>query len=436
MKRIAFLVCVACSANLAHAEDLLSVYQDARVSDTKYASARLQRQAGREKLPQGRAGLLPTLTLGTSSTYNNLDVNLPTDRQYRYNANSYSLQLTQPLFRMQNWIAYEQGQLSAELAEVQYTAAEMDLIVRVTQAYFDLLNAQDVLNTVAQLRTAANEQLQLSKKSFEVGTVTVTDVNDAQSRFDIASAQEIAAQNDVNVKREALRVLTGKEPPALAGLRQGASLALPQPVDVLEWAKAAETGNADVMAQQINSEIASREVARSRAAHLPTVDLVGTVGRTHVYGSTSSQSESQYRNWQIGVQASLPIFQGGSVQSRVRESVALADKAKSDLETARRTAAQTARQTFLGVTSGVAQVKGYEAAVKSSTSALESNKLGYQVGVKINKDVLDAQSQLATTQQQLAKARYDTIMSQIKLKQAVGTLSLKDLEEINALLDK
>jgi outer membrane protein len=436
MKRIAFLVCVACSANLAHAEDLLSVYQDARVSDTKYASARLQRQAGKEKLPQGRAGLLPTLTLGTSSTYNNLDANLPTDRQYRYNANSYSLQLTQPLFRMQNWIAYEQGQLSAELAEVQYTAAEMDLIVRVTQAYFDLLNAQDVLNTVVQLRTAANEQLQLSKKSFEVGTVTVTDVNDAQSRFDIASAQEIAAQNDVNVKREALRVLTGKEPPALAGLRQGASLALPQPVDVLEWAKAAETGNADVMAQQINSEIASREVARSRAAHLPTVDLVGTVGRTHVYGSTSSQSESQYRNWQIGVQASLPIFQGGSVQSRVRESVALADKAKSDLETARRTAAQTARQTFLGVTSGVAQVKGYEAAVKSSTSALESNKLGYQVGVKINKDVLDAQSQLATTQQQLAKARYDTIMSQIKLKQAVGTLSLKDLEEINALLDK
>lgn len=436
MKRLAFSVWLACSATLAQATDLLGVYNDARVNDTKFASARLQRDATAEKLPQGRAGLLPALTLTASSTYNNLDAALPTDRQYRYNANSYSLQLTQPLFRPQNWIAWEQGQLSAQLGEVQYTAAAMDLIVRVTQAYFDLLNAQDVLNTVTQLRTAANEQLELSRKSFEVGTVTVTDVNDAQSRFDIAAAQEIAAQNDVNVKREALRVLTGKEPPVLAGLRSGLNLPLPQPADAGEWAHAAEDGNADVMAQQLNAEIASREVQRARAAHLPTVDLVGTVGRSHVFGSTSSQSESQYRNWQVGVQASLPIFQGGSTQSKVREAGALAEKARSDLETSKRTAAQTARQTFLGVTSGVAQVRGYEAAVKSSTSALESNKLGYQVGVKINKDVLDAQTQLATTRQQLAKARYDTIMAQVKLRQAVGTLSLKDLEEINALLEK
>lgn len=429
------LLALLCAGGVAQAADLLSVYQDARANDTRYASARLQRQAGLEKLPQGRAGLLPTLTLGANSTYNNVDASLPVERAYAYNSNAYSLQLSQPLFRAQNWIAYKQGELAAQLADVQFGAAGMDLMVRVSQAYFDLLNAQEVLKAVSQLRTAANEQLNLSTKSFEVGTVTVTDVNDAQSRFDIASAQEIAAQNDVNVKREALRVLTGKEPPVLAGLRPGVSLPLPQPAEAGAWASAAETGNMDVMAQQINSEIASREVERSRAGHLPTVDLVASVGRSHAYGSGAAQNESQSRNWQVGVQASMPIFQGGSTQSKVRESLALEDKAKSDLETARRTAAQAARQTFLGVTSGVAQVKGYEAAVKSGTSALESNKLGYQVGVKINKDVLDAESQLANTRQQLAKARYDTIMAQVKLKQAVGTLSLQDLEEINRLLE-
>lgn len=434
-KRIAIAVWLVCSAGAASAANLLGVYQDARSNDARFASATLQRLAGQEKLPQGRAGLLPTLNLTASSTYNRLDASLPTDRQYGYNANTLALQLTQPLFRAQNWIAYEQSKLAVELTEVQYGAAQMDLILRVTQAYFDLLNAQDQLNTVTQLRTAANEQLQLSKKSFEVGTVTVTDVNDAQSRYDIAAAQEIAAQNDVNVRREALRVLTGKEPPVLAGLRPGVSLSLPQPAEVSEWARAAESGNADVMAQQISLEIASREVQRSRAGHLPTVDLVASSGRSHAFGSASSLTESRAGNWQVGVQLTMPLFQGGATQSKLREAVALEDKARSDLENLRRTAAQSARQTFLGVTSGVAQVKGYEAAVKSSSSALESNKLGYQVGVKINKDVLDAQTQLATTRQQLAKARYDTIMAQVKLKQAVGTLSVQDLEEINALLE-
>jgi len=434
MKRIALFVAAACSCSLVQAADLLNIYQDARVSDTKFAGALYQLEAGREKLPQGRAGLLPTLTLTGNSSYLNLDATLPSQRKYDYNSNSYSLQLTQPLFRWQNWVSYKQGELQVSLAEVQFAAAGMDLMVRSTQAYFDLLNAQDVLNSVTQLKTAAGEQLQLSKKSFEVGTVTVTDVNDAQSRYDTAAAQEIAAQNDVNVKREAIRVLTGKEPPVLAKLRTGVNLGVPLPADVEQWAQAAVQGNLDVQTQQLTSEIASREVERSRAAHLPTVDAVGSYGRTHA-GNGSSGTPSEVTTWQVGVQASLPVFQGGATQSKVRESVALSEKAKDDLEGAKRAAGQTARQSYLGVTSGIAQIKGYEAAVVSSTSALESNKLGYQVGVKINMDVLNAQSQLADTSQKLAKARYDTIMSQVKLKQAVGNLSLKDLEEINALLE-
>ncbi|KAF7597944.1 MAG: channel protein TolC [Candidatus Dactylopiibacterium carminicum] len=435
MKRMfAMLLAVGWGAG-AQAADLLGIYREATTADARYASARLQREAGQEKVVQARAGLLPSLTASAGTTYSSVDATQPLVREYGYNTNSYSLQLTQPLFRAQNWVAYEQGKLGTELADLQFVAAEMDLIVRTTQAYFDLLGAQDVLTTVTRLKTAAGEQLQLSKKSFEVGTVTVTDVNDAQSRYDIAAAQEIAAQNDVNVKREALRVLTGKEPPQLAGLRTGVMLAQPQPAVVDSWAQAAQDGNLDVQAQQLNTSIAEREVARVRAAHLPTVDAVASYGRSHATNG-SSGNPSEGKTWSVGVQASLPLYQGGGTQSKVRESRALSDKAREDLETARRAAAQSARQSFLGVTSGIAQVKGYEAAVLSSRSALESNRLGYQVGVKINMDVLNAQTQLAQTEQQLAKARYDTIMAQVKLKQAVGTLSLKDLEEINALLER
>lgn len=435
MKRVWVIWAAASAMSAVQAADLLEVYRDASQNDTKFASARMAREAGQEKYVQARAGLLPSLTLSGASTYVNVDATVPVERQFQYNTNSYTLQLTQPLFRWQNWVALKQGELQAALSDAQLASAQMDLIQRATQAYFDLLSAQDVLNTVTQLKIAASEQLQLSKKSFEVGTVTVTDVNDAQSRFDLASAQEIAAQNDVNVKREAIRVLINKEPPALARLRKGTSLAQPLPADPVAWAQAAEKDNLDVRAQELAREIASREVERNRAAHLPTVDAVGSYGRTHA-GNGSSGLPSQSRTWQVGVQATLPLYQGGGTQSKVRESFSLAEKAREDLETAKRSAGQLARQSFLGVTSGIAQVKGYEAAVVSSTSALASNKLGYQVGVKINKDVLDAQTQLADASQKLAKARYDTILAQVRLKQAVGSLSVKDLEEINTLLER
>jgi outer membrane protein len=434
MKRAVCVLVVACAAGTVQAADLLEIYRDASLNDTKLASARMQLEAGREKYPQGRAGLLPTVTLGGASTYFNEDSASPS-RNYHYNTNSYSLQLTQPLFRWQNWVAFKEGELQVSLAEAQFAAAQMDLIQRTAQAYFDLLNSQDVLHAVTSLKSAANEQLQLSKKSFEVGTVTVTDVNDAQSRFDLAAAQEIAAINDVNVKREALRVLINKEPPSLARMRDGVNMAAPEPADGEQWAQAAIKNNLDVQAQSLTTAIARREVERARAAHLPTLDAVGSYGRTHSASTATSQTNYEYTNWSVGLQASIPLYQGGNLSSKVRETVALAEKAKNDLETVKRTSSQTARQSYLGVTSGVAQIKGYEAAVVSSKSSLDSNKLGYQVGVKIAMDVLNAQSQLADTSQKLAKSRYDTIMSEIKLKQAVGVLSVKDVEEINAMLE-
>jgi outer membrane protein len=433
MKRMLAVLGALATVGMVQAADLLDVYRDAVASDAKFASARAQLDAGREKYPQARAGLLPNVVLSAGTSYTNADITEPLERKLGYNTNSYAVQLTQPLLRWQNWVAARQGELQVGVAEAQFSAALMDLMARTTQAYFDLLFAGDALSAVQTLKAAAAEQLQLATKSFEVGTVTVTDVHEAQSRFDLAVAQEVAAQNDVDVKRQALRLITGQEAGALAPLRTGLALAAPRPASMEEWVSAAEQGNADVQAQQLTTEIASRELERARAGHLPTLDAVASYGHNHG-GSSTSGAPSEVRNWAIGLQLSVPLYQGGGIQSRVREALALSDKARADLDSVRRAVALAARQYYLGVTSGIAQVKGYEAALVSSRSALDANKLGYEVGVRINIDVLNAQSQLADTTQKLARARYDAILAQLHLKQAAGTLSVDDLGEINALL--
>lgn len=441
MRRLAGRSLVAVAVGLmaagAGAADLEQVYRDALSYDATLAAARASLEAGREKLPQGRAGLLPSLSLSGNTNWNDAEL-----KHYNvsrgYNSNGWQVQLTQPLFRWQNWVQYKQGELQVAVAEAQYQLARQDLTLRASQAYFDVLTAQDALAAATALHEANVQQLALAKKSFEVGTVTITDVHEAQSRSDLSSAQMIAADSDLAVKRHALLVLTGKEPDALKGLRKGVALARPEPGDIQSWVTAAEGNGLAVQAAQISAEVAGREVERNRAAHLPTVDLVASYGNAVSSTAPITQLAPQRTDTDtavVGVQVALPLFQGGAVNSRIREASALRDKANSDVDFARRTSAQNARQSYLGVTSGLAQVKAYEAAQVSSTSALDANKLGYEVGVRINIDVLNAQSQLYDTRQKLSKARYDTLMAQLKLKAAAGSLGEEDIKAINALLD-
>ncbi|MBI5786867.1 MAG: TolC family outer membrane protein, partial [Rhodocyclales bacterium] len=336
--------------------------------------------------------------------------------------------------RWQNWAAYRQGEFSVVVAEAQFAAARQDLIVRVSQAYFDVLLAQETVTTAAAQKTAIAQQLESAKRNFEVGTATITDTHEAQARFDLAVATEIAAQSDLTVKRQALLTLIGKDPEFLKALRTGAQIGRPQPDDMMKWAETAETGNLSVAQAQAALEIADQEVAKQRAGHLPTLDLVATHGKSGAgYGSTGTGFDSKAST--IGVQLTVPIFAGGAVMSRDREAVALREKAIADLDNARRQATLGARQAYLGVSSGLSQVKAFEAAVASSQSALDSNKVGYEVGVRINIDVLNAQSQLFDTRQKLSKARFDTLIAQLRLKQAAGNLIEEDLVAINALLE-
>lgn len=426
------------SASVAHAADLLTVYRDASAYDAQFAAARASLDAGREKLPQGRSGLLPTVGVGANTTWNDSEITTrttpPVTSQREYNSHGWTATLTQPLFRWQNWAAYKQGEYSVAVAEAQFAAARQDLIVRVSQAYFDVLLAQETVTTAAAQKTAITQQLESAKRNFEVGTSTITDTHEAQARFDLAVATEIAAQSDLTVKRQTLQTLIGKDPEFLKALRRGAQISRPQPDDMMKWAETAETGNLSVAQAQAALAIADQEVGKQRAGHLPTLDLVATYGKSGAgYSSTGTGFDSKGST--VGVQLTVPIFAGGAVASRDREAVALRAKALADLDNARRQAALGARQAYLGTTSGLSQVRAYEAAVASSQSALDSNKVGYDVGVRINIDVLNAQSQLFDTRQKLSKARFDTLIAQLKLKQAAGNLTEDDLVAINALLE-
>ncbi len=432
---IATFIATAFISLNAGASDLLQIYKEALVNDAQFSAARASKLAGQERSVQGRAGLLPrvNLTANANRTRSEFDPDVGSTVKTTNNGNTMSLSLTQPLFNWGSWETYEQSKLSVISTDLQFAAAQQDLMLRVSQAYFDVLAAENTLKTLQAQKVAVAEQLASAKRNFEVGTQTITDTHEAQSQFDLITAQELAGQGDLDVKRAALRQIIGKDAGDLAKLKDGVQLTAPVPAQLNDWVTTAEKQNFVVATSQIGLEVAQREIKKNRAGHLPTLDLTATTGRNSVNAGATTPS-GYAKPTTIGVTLNVPIFAGFGTDSRVRESIALEDKARNDLETARRNAAQAARQSYIGVVSGLAQIKAFEAAEISSQSALDSTKLGYQVGVRINIDVLNAQQKLSNTRQSLAKARYDSIMSGLRLKAAAGSLKESDLAEVNALL--
>nr|WP_315396860.1 TolC family outer membrane protein [uncultured Duganella sp.] len=446
---IAVLITSAFLTLNAQAADLLQVYQQALANDATYASARSSLEAGRERITQGRSGLLPVIsasgnhqrTTGEFRPDNEgvLDIvdgqiSIPQRVNQDNHANSYTVQLSQPLFNWAAWQTYEQSKLVQAQAEAAFSQARQDLITRVAQAYFDVLTAQDNLTSIQAQKVATTEQLASAKRNFEVGTQTITDTHEAQAAYDLVVAQEFAAINDLDNRRTALQVIVGQTPGELAPLRPGVTISAPEPAAVDPWISSAEGQNFAVISAQLSLEIAKREISRSRSGHMPTVNL--NAASTHSRQSSALVNNGKTTNNAIGVSWNIPLFNGFAVTSKVRENIALEDKARNDLESTKRQASQNARQAFLGMNSGLAQVKALEAAEVSSKSSLDSNKLGYQVGVRINIDVLNAQRQLYSTQRDLSRARYDTIMNGLRLKSAAGTLKEEDLAPVNALLSR
>ena len=416
----------------ASAQSLMDMYTAARGYDATYQSAKSLYDATLAKGAQARAYLLPTIGLSAAVSRTHQEV-VP-QRESAFGGQSATLALTQPLYNPANASFYEQGLKQAALAQAQLSAAEQDLIVRVSQAYFDALASADSLTFTKSQKTAVSEQLAFAKRNFEVGTSTITDTREAQARFDLVVAQELAAENDLLVKTLALTQLVGLPQAQPKTLAAPMALRPLEPADVNQWVDQALTNNPALQQLQVALDVAKLETSKAEAGHKPTLDLNGSYTAANNNGTATTVGDTRVNQAQVGLSFKLPLFAGFAIQNRVKETLALEDKARSDLQAAQRTLGQTTRTAFYGVQSLQAQVKAFEAAEASSQSALDANKLGYQVGVRINIDVLNSQSQLFDTKAKLAKARYDVLMSGLKLRQAAGTLKADDLQAVNAQL--
>ncbi len=432
--RAALAALLSFGAAGAQAQNLVELFEAARGFDAGYLSARSQFDANVARAEQARSGLLPQAGLSAGANWGNVDT-AGAGASRNINSQDVTLSASQPLYRPANRLAFEQGQLSVDVARSQLVEAEQDLVVRTTSAYFDVLAAIDTLAFVQAQKSAVSEQLASAKRNFEVGTTTITDSREAQARFDLVLAQEIAAENDLRVKRLALDQLVGRSGVAPRPLAVPVALPPVSPADPEAWVAQAEAAHPTILQATRGLEIAQLETRRAEAGHKPTLDLVGQYqvarGPSTMFptaGNVRSNSAS------VGVQFNMPLFAGYAIQNRVRETLALEEKARTDLEAARRGVTQATRSAYFGVLSGQGQVKALEAAEASSQSALEANQLGYQVGVRINIDVLNAQSQLFQTKRDLAQARYNVLLGQLRLKQASGQLTPEDLQAINALL--
>ena len=423
-------------ASPVHAQSLVELYDSARAFDATYLSAKAQYDATLHKADQAKASILPSVNLSAGATTSNIQYDVPAGTPSRsFDNQNASVSASQPLYRPFNLASYQQGIKQVDLAQAQLVSAEQDLIVRVSQAYFDVLGAQDSLTFVQAQKTAVAEQLASAKRNFEVGTATITDTREAQARYDLVIAQEIAADNDLRVKKLALDQLVGKPGTDPKPLAVASNLPELQPTDVNVWVQQGQDVHPVIKQTKIALEVAQFETEKAVAGHKPTLDLVASYSvNRNLNGTALGPQESRYNLGSVGVQFNLPLFAGFATQNRVRETLSLEEKARADLDAAQRNVAQGTRAAFFGVLSGIGQVHALEAAEASSQSALDANKLGYQVGVRINIDVLNSQSQLFQTKRDLAKARYDVLVGGLKLRQANGTLKTDDLQGVNALL--
>lgn len=440
---IALAVVLTFSARV-QAQSLVELFEIARGYDAPFISAKAQYEANLAKANQALGGILPTISMGSTATRTNAELTYdrPTSTyvngQNIYGNYTANVTMTQPLYRPAIWASYKQGGRQLLQATAQFEAAEQELLVRVTQSYFDLLSSQDSLEFVRAQKKAVAEQLASAKRNFEVGTATITGVRDAQARYDLTFAQEITAENDVRIKTLALGLAVGRSDIKAKPLRDNSKLIDPPKDPIETWVSRSEVMSPTVRQAQLVLEVAKLEVDKAIAGHLPTLDGQIVYGGVRNLSGSATSPTSGVSNHVLNPSATLtlsvPLFAGLTTQYRVRETKALEAKATADFDNAKRTVAQTTRSAYLGLIAGLSQVKAYEAAEASTQSALDANKLGYSVGVNINIDVLNSQSQLYQTKRDLAKARYDVLVGNLKLRQAAGTLTPKDLQEINQLL--
>lgn len=440
LSRLTLLAALVAGATAAGATGLAPLYQEARLSDPQYAAAKAEREAVEALVPQARGQLLPQISASgskakTDTTFEQRNTLFGTQsKDYTFTAKNASINLSQAIFRPQTWLAYAQTLAQVRQAEGNFRQASQDLIIRLSQAYFEALLAEDNVALSGEQKAAITEQLKQAKRYFEAGVGTITDINEAQARHDTIVAQEIAAKNTLEVRIRALEQFVGKVYRQLDRLGPRLQLESPTPSEVETWLEFAMDNNPQIKAAEAALEVAQNEVHKGWAGHLPTVDLVASKSRSQDPSFTMIDTN----NWtsSVGIQVSVPIFSGGTTHGRVQQVTSLREKAEKELEAARRSVTLATRQEYLNIINGVAQVKALEQAVKSNEVALYSARKGQEAGLRTSFDVLNAQQLLFTAKRDLAQARYGYVLSRLKLRAASGLLGEEDVALVESWLDR
>lgn len=434
----ALLIGLVFSAPALEAADLLTIYRAALENDATYAMAKSDYLAAEEVLPQARSQLLPTVGLRANVTRNRIDNTAEVlgnviDRQYSFTSQDYGLSLTQPVYRKAIWAEYQSAGAKLRLATAELLNARLDLALRVVQTYFAALLAQDNIDLVREQKSAIAAQVEQAKRFYASGFGTVTDVNEAQARLDSANALEITARNNLEIAMRAFEEIVGNVPDTLLTLSAQPSLRLPDPYNLDHWRDHALANNPAVLAKSAALEIAQHEIEKARAQQFPTIDLVAGVGHAVDPGYTTLDQTNNSAD--IGIRAAFTLYQGGYITSRLRQTRALHDKARNELEAVRRQIAQQTRQEYLNVVNGVAQVDALEKALKSHEVALDSMQKGFRAGVRTSVDILNEQQLLYTAKRDLSEARYNYLISRSRLKAAAGILDEAEIVLINGWLN-
>ncbi|MCP5146312.1 MAG: TolC family outer membrane protein [Gammaproteobacteria bacterium] len=433
------LLCAAVLAQqsaFAQAADLLTIYQQAELSDPVYRQAIANSHAVAEGIPQARAQLLlPTVSMSGSISRNRQDNEFSgfggAAGITSFTAKSYSVNLTQPLFHFERIFALKQADKRLQQAEYELSAAQQDLILRVAQRYFDVLAAEDSLEFANAEYSALQRQLEQAQQRFEVGLIAITDVQEAQAGADRAIASQILAQNVLDNAREALRELTLAYHTDLLKLGENLPLAAPQPNDINSWTELALTQNLALSGARLAADIAQQDIRVQYAGHLPGLDLVGR----HGYSKSGGRfGDSQSISGEVGLQVSVPIYEGGRVVSRTNQARYRHTQALEQLEQQQRSVHRQTRQAFLGIQARISSVQALRQAVVSARTAVESTEAGFEVGTRTAVDVVTAERNLYQSLRDYARARYDYVLDIFNLKQAAGTLAEEDLIMANTWL--
>ena len=417
----------------ASAYDLDAAFVAAARHDALVQSVRQSVVAARERRAQAQAALRPSLGASAGANHAQADTDISDRRTFNYQTGGLNLNI--PIYHPANRSVVDQATLNEQILGAQLAQAEQELINRVATAYFDALAADDAVTVAEAQRTAIAEQFAAAKRNFEVGTATITDQQEAQARLDLNEAQLAAARNERTVRLSALRILTGTDPVPLFPLRRDAALPGLGGTDLESFAGRARDENFLTRQAVLASQVARRQLDQAKYGHYPTLDAVAQAAITRGQTPTTpSPLIDRTATLGAGLQLNIPLYAGGGISAREREVAALVAKSDADLEDARRQVEQAARQVYLGLNSNLEQVSALEAAERSSRLALESNLLGYQVGVRINVDVLNAQQQWFTTRRDLSRARYDVLVNHLRMKVADGSLQPDDVRTVNALL--